>query len=457
MLNYKNDSLLLNKETANDLIRNKNTDFIFIDKEKKILNLFSAFVKKDDFIKKDELCQPLQKTIYVKITQKLLNKIKNRFKDKKEIIIILEKYTDRRIVTKEGVNRWFNTRIIPFILLRILSKDNEEFAEFIKEIDYITDFLNKSKFYCPKTLDELLTPKIFYLCGCSVGDGHIDKTGKRWVLVDGSSNKERLLQSHKFVVNLSNLLENLGMKSSIKLKKTKCILTANNKPFCRFLNFFFGLPYGKKKEVVLRKPIILNQSKKDLEKYFWRGCFDTDGSVNKDGTIDLCSSDNNILTECESYLENIGIKTKKNNILITINIQELKKFTQIGFAHQRKQKEFLKILRRGLKQEKMNIRDSEKVDTNLSRIHDLIRIDGNYRIRIHRRNLKKSDIDEEGIRKIIKEMFGYDLKETRKLLYFKSKKVYEYLNKRLKSESYWKPINTQEEAQLLEEWNEVWN
>lgn len=105
----------------------------------------------------------------------------------------------------------------------------------------------------------------------------------------------------------------------------------------------------------------------------------------------------------------------------------------------------------------MNIRDSEKVDTNLSRIHDLIRIDGNYRIRIHRRNLKKSDIDEEGIRKIIKEMFGYDLKETRKLLYFKSKKVYEYLNKRLKSESYWKPINTQEEAQLLEEWNEVWN
>ncbi|MBW2990878.1 hypothetical protein KY348_04180, partial [Candidatus Woesearchaeota archaeon] len=87
----------------------------------------------------------------------------------------------------------------------------------------------------------------------------------------------------------------------------------------------------------------------------------------------------------------------------------------------------------------------------------LIRMDDNYRIRIHRRNLRKSDINESEIRQIIKEMFGYNLKETRKMLYFKSKRVFDYLNNHLESVSYWKPINTQEEAQLLEEWNEVWN
>ena len=105
----------------------------------------------------------------------------------------------------------------------------------------------------------------------------------------------------------------------------------------------------------------------------------------------------------------------------------------------------------------MKIIDNNKTDKDLSKIQDLIRIDNNYRIRIHRRNLKKSKIDENEIRKIIKEMFGYNLKETRKLLYFKSKRAYDYLNKNLISEEYWKPINTQEEARLLEEWNEVWN
>ncbi|MBW2990825.1 hypothetical protein KY348_03905, partial [Candidatus Woesearchaeota archaeon] len=390
MLNYKNDSLLLNKETANDLIRNKNSHLIFLDEEKKILNLFSAFVKKDDFIKKDKICQPLQKTVYVKISQKLLNIIKNRFKDGKEVIKLLERYTNRRIVTKEGVNRWFNTRVVPLILLRLISKDKKELAEFIEETEYITDFVNKSKFYCPKTLDDLLNPQLIYLAGCSVGDGHIDKKGKRWVLVDGSSKKERLLQSHEFVVKLSNLLRDLGIRPNIRLKRTKCILTANNKPFCRFLNFFFGLPYGKKKEAILRKPSMLNLSKKDLEKYFWMGCFDTDGSVNKDGVIDFCSSDKNLLKECQTYLKYNEIRTKETEKVLTINIQNLKKFIYIGFAHPRKQKEYLKILKRGLKQKKMKIRDDKKIDKNLLKIQDLVRIDNNYRIRIHRRNLRKS-------------------------------------------------------------------
>lgn len=457
MLNYKNDPLLLGKETANDLIAEKRENVIFLDKENKMLNLFSAFVKRDDFVKKDKLCQPLQKTVYVKVSKKLAGNINTRFDDKKEIIMLLEKYTERRIQTKKAVSEWFNTGVFPLILLRIISKDEKELAGFAKEIEYITDFVHKSRFYYPKNLDELLTPKIVYLTGCSVGDGHIDKTGKRWVLVDGSSKKERLELSKEFIQKLANLTKGLTNKSRIDIRETKCILTINSKIFCRFLNFFFGLPYGKKKEAVLRKPLILNFNKENLEKYFWRGCFDTDGSVNKDGAFNFCSSDNNLREECVNYLKKINIEVRESDFGINIPGEHLSQLTNIGLSHPRKQKEFLELLKRGIKRKNISLRKEGRIDEKLLQIHNLLRFDENYRVRIHRRNLKKSKFSEEDIKRIIKRLFGCELKRTGNLLYLKSKSAYQYLNKNFVLEPYWKPINTREENQLLIEWNEVWN
>ena len=48
-LNYKNDPWLLDKETVNDLISEGKEDKIFLDKEKKYLNLFTAYIKRKDF------------------------------------------------------------------------------------------------------------------------------------------------------------------------------------------------------------------------------------------------------------------------------------------------------------------------------------------------------------------------------------------------------------------------
>lgn len=458
MLNYKNDPLLLGKETANDLIRNKKSYLVFLDKEKEILNLFSAFVKKDDFVKKDKRNQILQKTVYVKINKNLTKAINRRFSNKKKLIGLLETYLDKRCNLKKALKRWFKNKIFPLILLKIISKDKKEFSTFIDKIEYFTDFLGKSRFYCHKTLGQLLDYKLMYFIGCSIGDGHINKEGKRWVLVDGSSKKERLVFSEKFILNLTFLLKNLINNYEIKRDKTKYALRINNKLFCRFLNFFFGLPFGKKKDVVLKKPFILNLRKNDLEKYFWRGCFDTDGSVNKWGAVDFCSSDRNLLNKCMIYLKTIKIEPKKGKNLLVINISDLKKFSQIGFSHPRKQKEFLEILKRGSKFIDIKIRDSEKIDKRLLKIYNLIRVDNNYRIRIHSRNLKSSKLSEEKVKQIIKELFGYELKKTTKnLLYFKSKKVYEYLNKHFIFEPYWKPISSNEEIKLLSKWNEVWN
>lgn len=86
MLTYKNDPLLLGKETANELIERGKTDLIFLDRDREILNLYSALVKKDDFVKKDKIVQPLQKTIYIKISQRWMQILNNRYTNKKGIL-----------------------------------------------------------------------------------------------------------------------------------------------------------------------------------------------------------------------------------------------------------------------------------------------------------------------------------------------------------------------------------
>ena len=126
--------------------------------------------------------------------------------------------------------------------------------DLFSEIDCFTDFLGKSKFYCPIKIDQLLNEKLAYFTGCSLGDGHIDLEGKKGVLVDGSSFEEKMIGSEEFVENLGNLLNKWRVSSKIYIKPTKIILQVNNKLFCRFLNFFFGLPFGKKKNHILTTP-----------------------------------------------------------------------------------------------------------------------------------------------------------------------------------------------------------
>lgn len=456
MLNYKNDSLLSNKETVNDLIRDKKENLIFLDKDRKILNLFSAFIKKEDFIKKGKKNQILQKTVYVKLTNNLTEILKGKFSDKRDLMKLLEGYIGKRSISKNTINKWFDSTIFPLILLRAISKDKEELSKFIKEITYFTDFLNKSRFDCPKTLNDLFDKKIIYLVGCSFGDGHINKDGKRWTLVDGSS--KEVDYSKKFIMNLTILLKNYLSKWEIREFETKYALRVNNKLFCRFLNFFFGLPFGKKKEVVLEKPKIFNFNNQYFEKYFWRGYYDTDGSVNNQGAVDFCSNDQNIISQCIKYLTDISIGSKKTKRGLTIGMPYLNKFSCIGFAHSRKQKELLKILKRGSKYIDIKIRKDRNIDKRLKKIYKSLRIDNNYRVRIHSRNLKESGVNENEVRRIVKELFNYDFKKgSKNLLYFKSKRVFDYLNELFIFEPYWKPINSKEENQLLKEWNNIWS
>lgn len=456
MLNFKNDPLLLEKETINALIRNKNNQFIFLEEENHFLNLFSAFVKKDDFVKKDKITQPLQKTAYGKISLNLTNEIKQRFSDK-EIIHLFEEYFGRRSNLIHAVPKWKETKTFPLVILRLLSANNTELSRFLNEVEYYTDFLKKSRFYSPKNLNELLNSQLVYLAGCSIGDGNIDGAGKRWTLVEGSSKRERLLLSRKFISNISGLLRNYVNHYEVKEYETKYTIRINNKLFCRFMNFFFNHPFGKKKRAILEKPLILNFSNQDLEKYFWRGCFDTDGSVNVNGVVDFCSSDKNLLIQCLNYLEKKGIGARKSGNLIVIDTPSLKNFADIGFSHPRKQVQFLDRLRKGTKLLNIKIKYSGEINKALLEIYPYLRFDQNgYGIQIQRKILNK--YRKRHLKHIINKLFGCQLRETtQNRLYFKSKKANNYLKSKFIIEPYWKPINKNEEIELLNRWNKIWS
>lgn len=456
MLNYKNDPLLLDKDTANTLIRKGLHSLIFLNQENHSLNLLSAFIKKEDFIKKDKISQPLQKTAYAKISLNAVKRIQDKFSEK-QIIVIFEEYIQKRSNLNNSIQKWKRHKLFPLIVLRILSQTMEELSEFINETEYFTDFLNKSRFYPPKNLYELLNPQLVYLAGCSIGDGHIDEMGKRWTLVEGSSKQERLLLSRKFISNLASILKNYVDNYEIRGYETKYSLRTNNKLFCRFINFFFNHPFGKKKETILEKPMILDFSSTDLEQYFWKGCFDTDGSVNINGAVDFCSSDENLLSQCADYLGKKGVKTRKSHNLVTVNAPSLKNFTEIGFSHPRKQIEFLDRLKKGTKLLNLKIKDNVKIDKKLLEISPYIRLDqGSYGIRLHRKILNK--FQQLHLEKIISTQLGCKLRETKDgRLYFKSKNAYSYLKQKFTIEPYWKPINKNEEIELLNRWNNIWD
>lgn len=156
MLHYKNDPWLLDGETANDLILAGKHNFVFIVQKSRVLNFFSAFVKKSDFLKQDKINQPLQKTIYTKVSPVLRQILSERCSDKKALKATIERYIKRRSNCDAAILRWFKTNVFPLFVLRILSRDKQEFSQWTSQLIYLTDFLNKSSFYAPKTIEEAL-------------------------------------------------------------------------------------------------------------------------------------------------------------------------------------------------------------------------------------------------------------------------------------------------------------
>lgn len=485
MLTHKNDPLVLNGETANELIESKKQNLLFLGKGKQI-NWYSALVKQLDFVKTGQRNQILQKTVYAggkELTAKVNAFIENQKLSLKEAHACLEKYSGVRIVLKNS-SKWFSNSCFPLVYLRALSlfetDSQKALAGFLSSVEYFTDFLEKSRFSIPKNKDFIFDKYLAYLAGCSAGDGHISPDSRRWVLVDGTPHKSRLPFSRQFVENLSRLLSKHVNSFRIHSIGKKVELIINNKPFCRFLNFVYGLPIGPKKHQLLRRPIVFNLLQKTPKEQaiaaFWRGCFDTDGTVNKHGTVSFASVNRALLEDALSDFSYFGISARVSRVELRVPMPEVKKFAKIGFAHPSKKTIFSNLLKQGPKYTVLHGVDSQTVSNGVvnyallsairikarnkqtklpseitARILDLVSVLRPWGDRARVSTYSQENIDLKHIKEEVKNIFGLKL-IIAKTPVIRSQVLCDYLDKFFIFAPAWEAINNEELAYYEKCW-----
>ena len=352
-LNFINDYLLLdpinskNFVTVNNLLPYKKELIILPNNT---LNLYTALVKRRDFtFRKLVGAIPFFLMKTEDITEFLPSSYKSNFYWKLRKTFSF--YNNRkRIGRVESFRLWFEKESFPATLVRIIanvasSNKHEELellSKSIQRIQFIDNFRSKGKLYIPKNFNELKNAKLAYLIGCAAGDGGFS-LDDYWSIVDGDM--EDIKSSIKHLNNVKNIIGNIfGLKFTDKCPRTrgnKCELWVANKWFGRFINFFFGLPYGKKKNKIQKSKILDIINDDNLTKMFWRGCFDTDGSCSKIGnSVSFSSGTRSFLLECKSDLSKFDIESrtfKSSPRDLRINPFYFKNFMQeIGFSHPRK-------------------------------------------------------------------------------------------------------------------------
>ncbi|MFH1240579.1 MAG: LAGLIDADG family homing endonuclease [Candidatus Diapherotrites archaeon] len=362
MLTYKNDPLLLKEKsykeykTSNDLL---NTTFSLI-LENETLNLYTALVKSVDFKK------TLKSMPFCKIEMEILDKYMtgnlkiNNYRNLRKKIF---EYRSKEKINTSFITcfkKWKSDNIFPIILLRVISleheKDLEILTKLLNSVEYFTDSRNFSVFNPPRKLNELLTKQQAYFSGAAMGDGGFSNN-QYWVIVDGGTDDD-LPYSKEYLIKIRNSIKtsyNINFSNKNPRKREQRLeLWVSNRWFGRFINFWFGLPFGKKTNRI-EKPKIFNLSKKALQlyAYFWRGMFDTDGHCSSLGkNISLVSATKKLIDECEKDLHKLNIKTSKikrkikfDSYLITIRSESYRCFAEkIGFSHPRKLKNMLEML-----------------------------------------------------------------------------------------------------------------
>jgi hypothetical protein len=505
-LNFKNDQLLLN------VMLNKN-----------ILNLYSALVKNTDFHQlkgSHSLCTVpyLCGKNLTKEVRKRLMRLDRKYKARGFLLLrkIFRHYCgeiscQRVTYTKKLLKRSFSKNMFPFTFLRVLvnvsSKGNKNLEEkiilrFILLSDYVTSFYKPRPITLSKTLDEIGDKRLWYFIGVCVGDGSLLAKYNDWRLEisDGSPHIKELEKCKEYLKKIESLAEKIFKiklsKSSIKKQKGNWFnLRIGNKWLVRYLNFFFGLPVGNKiGKLSTPKILDLMKNKKMLERYFWRGIFDTDGMINrKSRNIVLASSDSNLMKQCEEFLIKCGIKSKVGNKkdkygnlykLLEIDSDYIKDFAiHVETSHPLKQDILMKHLQKPLKYytfqglNKRNMREDGKFDLSILKNKDKrVSVPECPSTELLKIACCISVIDWEGKRVIFKTgidpdifnfkkiltnfetIFGIKPKflPTRNMWYVNSQLLNEFFRKFFIYDLPWKPLSKEKVKRLLKNWNDIY-
>jgi hypothetical protein len=359
MITYKNDQLLNSEKYRYKIKQN-------------YLNLYRLLILKTDLEKQTWM----ERLPYV-VSKKLIKQIKKEFSKIshfdfaiEDLLEVLEQYTLHKYVKKNvGIKilkNQFKMGMLNLVVLRCISLLFEKYfnkssidymLQFTKDIEYFRGcFKNYNQFKPPLTLGKLFSNPTIYLVGLIIGDGTISKEDLQIEIQDGHTNKNYLKYSQKFLEKINKLIKtNFETKSFIHPTSMNSYnLNITCKWFGTFFHNTFGLPKGKKFDIVKVPEIFkLLTSKVQKEKLtlFWRGVFDSDGSVNANISslqISIASKSKELMDSLEQYLKfQLKIlptrRIDKNVYKINVNVEDYLKFARhIGSYHPLK----MKILRK---------------------------------------------------------------------------------------------------------------
>ncbi len=186
----------------------------------------------------------------------------------------------------------------------------------------------------PKTKAEF--EGLFFLAGLFFGDGsknHIHNIDQ---------------EIHSEVKRIAKLL---NMQATVRQYNGKCprIDVKGGLTLLTTLNLLFGYPL-KNKSYSLKTASFLQSAPNSLLKFFIRGYFDTDGTVEKSrSAVSLTSMSTTMLEDLQLLLYNFDIASKINRKNYTLYIAgrlSLQNFQQIGFTIDYKDERFNKLLQK---------------------------------------------------------------------------------------------------------------
>jgi len=349
-----------------DSLLNCKRIFLKYNKEKpmkSIINLYGALIRKEDFERSKK--SMLNKCSYLILDQKFIKNIFDsvRFTELHKLYNEYLGINSKSYSFKHRLKVWIRKCRVPFPILRLVAflhgkNEIEVLVGIVKKARCVTERSGKNFFSPPVLLKDIIDEKRLYEIGFTVADGTLKNHQQD--ICDGSS--ESPYMSKFFLRKLKERKVYLwGLKpSSIAVCKGKernrnmWKLTTSCKSFIYYINFVYGVPLGKKHNIVKEPEIfnfIQNSAILKPQKAFYRGVFDGDGSASKQSSsINLWSTSKILIKQTEKFLKKLdiqpSIKIDRNGFSLTIKSDDYKKFAfQIGTHHPEKSKTIIKRLK----------------------------------------------------------------------------------------------------------------
>lgn len=254
-----------------------------------------------------------------------------RLSEKNVTVSILKEHKKLRI--KRGkISRFYHNTMDAKTFFEILDTCKIDYPDTIK-------VTNKTGRSCPITVSKHITPKLCYLVGAMLGDGHIGNTkskGKE-VVFSAIANKEVIEKFRQYAFETFGILPKLDLKKGIIYYSTAMGYILNA----------LGIPFGKKANII-RVPNYMFEIPENHISKFLGGLFDTDGHASKHSITVVSTINRDFAEDVKWLLLRLGIvsylyKSGKNESIIRGKKYETHHCYNVVISGESKIKKFIEL------------------------------------------------------------------------------------------------------------------